>query len=257
MNRIKKIFQKRTEKVIPFITAGYPSKEKTLGMVCAAEESGADMVELGMPYSDPLADGPIIQEASQVAIDNGVNIQWILGVVAEIRKQSKIPLVLMGYINPIIKYGVNAFIKDCQNAGVDGLIIPDLPPEEAGEFVRLAKKAGICPILLVAPNTPNDRIREISKMAGTLIYCVAILGITGGRGANKAELNNYLNRVEEYSSCPFVVGFGIKERMDVIEINKVSHGAVVGSAIIEQLKNSNEPVKTIENYIQKLTRGAE
>ena len=257
MNRIQKLFQDRTEKVIPFITAGYPSKDRTVEMVFAAEESGAAMVELGMPFSDPLADGPIIQEASQIAIDNGVNIQWILEVTTEIRKQSEIPLALMGYINPIIKYGTDKFIKDCKNAGVDGLIIPDLPPEEAKEIVKMAKKAGICIILLVAPNTADERIREISSMAGTLIYCVAILGITGGEGAQESELKKYLKRVEEYSNCPFVVGFGIKERVDVIEINRMAHGAVVGSAIIEQLKNSNEPIAAIRNYIHHLTRGIE
>ena len=257
MNRIQKLFQDRTEKVIPFITAGYPSKDRTVEMVFAAEESGAAMVELGMPFSDPLADGPIIQEASQIAIDNGVNIQWILEVTTEIRKQSEIPLALMGYINPIIKYGTDKFIKDCKNAGVDGLIIPDLPPEEAKEIVKMAKKAGICIILLVAPNTADERIREISSMAGTLIYCVAILGITGGEGSQESELKKYLKRVEEYSNCPFVVGFGIKERVDVIEINRMAHGAVVGSAIIEQLKNSNEPIAAIRNYIHQLTRGNE
>ena len=255
MNRIQKLFQDRTEKVIPFITAGYPSKDRTVEMVFAAEESGAAMVELGMPFSDPLADGPIIQEASKIAIDNGVNIQWILEVAAKIRKQSKIPLVLMGYINPLIKYGIKKFINDCKLAGIDGLIIPDLPPEEAGELMQLANDAKICIILLVAPNTENERIREISKLAGTLIYCVSILGITGGKGADEGKLKKYLHRVETNSECPFIVGFGIKVRTDVDEINKLAHGVVVGSAIIEQLKNSNDPVQTIRNYIHKLTKG--
>jgi len=257
MNRIEKIFQIRSEKVIPFLTAGYPSKDDTVDMVLAAEESGAAMVELGMPFSDPLADGPIIQEASQKAIENGVNISWILEMVTELRKKSEIPLALMGYINPIIKYGIKHFIHDCKNAGVDGLIIPDLPPEEAGELLQLANDAGICTILLVAPNTENERIRDISKLAGTLIYCVAILGITGETGANVSELKKYLKRVQENSECPFVVGFGIKERVDVVEINKMAHGAVVGSAIIKQLQNSNDAVGVINNYIQKLTKGTQ
>ncbi|MBC8256675.1 MAG: tryptophan synthase subunit alpha [Candidatus Marinimicrobia bacterium] len=257
MNRIQKIFQNRSEKVIPFLTAGYPTKESAVEMVMAAEQAGAAMVELGMPFSDPLADGLIIQEASQIAIENGVNIKWILETVSNIRMQSEMPLVLMGYINPIIKYGVDKFIIDCKNAGVDGLIIPDLPPEEAEEIVKMAQNVGICIILLVAPNTSDERIQEISQMVGVLIYCVAILGITGGQGANENELKKYLKRVEKFSSCPFVVGFGIKERVDVIEINKMAHGAVVGSAIIEQLKNSDEPVKTIGDYIKKLTRGTE
>ncbi len=255
MNRIQKIFQNRTKKVIPFITAGYPSKDDTVDMVFAAEESGAAMVELGIPFSDPLADGPIIQESSQKAIENGVTIQWILDTVAEIRQQSEIPLALMGYINPILKYGLKEFMSNCREVGIDGLIIPDLPPEEAEEYIAGARENGISPILFVAPNTTAKRIREISEMAGDLIYCVAILGITGGKGADKGKLKKYLHRVETNSECPFIVGFGIKVRTDVVEINKLAHGAVVGAAIIEQLKNSNDPVQTIRNYIQKLTKG--
>ena len=150
MKKIKKIFQSRNKKVIPYFTAGYPHKEDTVSMVLAAESAGAAMVELGMPFSDPLADGPVIQKSSQRAIENGVNLPWILETVLEIRKQSEIPIILMGYINPIIKYGLNVFILDCKNSGVDGLIIPDLPPEEASEFVKKSKENNISPILLVA-----------------------------------------------------------------------------------------------------------
>ena len=164
MNRIQKIFQDRTEKVIPFLTAGYPSKKDTAQMVLAAEKSGAAMVELGMPFSDPLADGPIIQAASQKAIENGVTLDWILESVAEIRYQSDIPIALMGYINPILKFGLNEFIANCSKVGVDGLIIPDLPPEESDDFVKSSKLNGISPILLVAPNTPEKRIHNISKI---------------------------------------------------------------------------------------------
>ena len=255
MNRIQKIFQSRSEKVIPFLTAGYPNKEDTAAMVLAAEKAGAAMVELGMPFSDPIADGPIIQESSQKAIENGVTLQWILDTVAEIRPQSEIPLAIMGYTNPVLKYGLKEFMSNCREVGIDGLIIPDLPPEEAKDYIAGARGNGISPILLVAPNTTAKRIREISEMAGDLIYCVAILGITGDKGADEEKLKKYLYRVETNSECPFIVGFGIKARTDVVEINKLAHGAVVGSAIIEQLKNSNDPVQTIRNYIQKLTKG--
>ena len=254
MNRIQKIFQNQTEKIIPFLTAGYPSKEDTLNMVQAAEISGAAMVELGMPFSDPLADGTVIQQSSQKAIENGVTIHWILETVLDIRQQSEIPIALMGYINPILKFGLAKFMKSCSDAGVDGLIIPDLPPEEADEYVKLSKGNGISPILLVAPNTPEKRIQDISKLAGDLIYCVAILGITGGRGSIRDQLKSYLNRVEKNSNCPFIVGFGIKEREDIVEINQIAHGAVVGSAIIHEMQNSNNPVEVITNYIEKLTR---
>ena len=252
MNRIKKIFQTRSKKVIPFLTSGYPRKEDTVSMVLAAESGGAAMVELGMPFSDPLADGPVIQASSQRAIQNGVNIPWILETVLEIRKQSEIPITLMGYINPIIKYGLNTFIIDCKASGVDGLIIPDLPPEEADEFVKISKNISICPILLVAPNTPNNRIREISKLAEELIYCVAILGITGSQSADNDKLISYLNRVEKYSVCPFVVGFGITDRNDVISINEMAHGAVVGSAMIKEMQKSSDPIGFVKNYIERL-----
>ncbi|MBC8312337.1 MAG: tryptophan synthase subunit alpha [Candidatus Marinimicrobia bacterium] len=251
MSRISQLFSKRSEKVIPFLTAGYPNKLATVNMVLAAEKAGASMVELGMPFSDPLADGPVIQKASQVAIENGVNIKWILEAVKEIRKSSEIPLVLMGYINPIIKYGLAKFMKDCQMVGVDGLIIPDLPPEEAEGFVQLAKENKISPILLVAPNTSSERIKIISELAGDLIYCVAILGITGS-GNEMGNLEAYLVRVEENSRCPFIVGFGIKTREDVVEINKFSHGAVVGSAIIDAMDGSTSSVDTVKNYIERL-----
>ena len=140
MNRIQKIFQNRTEKVIPFLTAGYPEKDDTVSMVIAAEKSGAAMVELGMPFSDPLADGPVIQESSQKAIENGVTINWILETVSNIRRQSDIPIALMGYINPILKFGLTHFMESCSQAGVDGLIIPDVPLNEADDYVKYENK---------------------------------------------------------------------------------------------------------------------
>ncbi len=253
MNRIKKIFQNRSVKVIPYLTAGYPRKEDTKAIVLAAESAGAAMVELGMPFSDPLADGPVIQSSSQIAIENGVTISWILETVSKIRKESEIPIALMGYINPIIKYGLSLFLSDCKVSGIDGLIIPDLPLEEADDFITLSKENDILPILLVAPNTPNIRIREISKLAKELIYCVAILGITGSQSIDDKKLKYYLNRVEKNSNCPFVVGFGISNRSDVFKINKMAHGTVVGSAIIKEIEKSNNPVECVKNYIERLS----
>ena len=254
MNRIQTIFKNKTEKVIPFLTAGYPDKGDTVNIVLAAEKSGAAMVELGMPFSDPLADGPLIQKSSQIAIENGVTINWILETVSDIRKQSEIPIVLMGYINPIFKFGLTNFLGICSKVGVDGLIIPDLPPEEADDFLKLSKTNAISPILLVAPNTPEDRIQSISKLAGDLIYCVAILGITGSRLSVDAQLKSYLDRVEKNSDCPFIVGFGIERRDDVIAINEMAHGAVIGSAIIKEISKSDDPILAVEKYIENLIR---
>jgi len=216
------------------------------------EKAGADMIELGLPFSDPLADGPVIQESSQVALQNGVNLRWILGQVKILRESSQIPLALMGYINPILKYGYDEFIADCRKVGVDGLIIPDLPLEEADDIVSMCKSYNISPILFIAPNTSNDRIRTISQMAGDLVYCVAILGITGNKLSKEASLKAYLSRVRKYSVSPFVVGFGIKTRKDVITINRMADGAVVGTAIINIIHNSNDPIKTITEYVKEL-----
>ena len=251
MNRIKKIFTNKTNKVIPFLTAGYPNLEDTLDLVLSAEKAGADMVEIGMPFSDPLADGPIIQEASTVALENGVTINWILNTVAEIRTKSSIPLVLMGYINPILKFGMKKFLSECKSAGVDGLIIPDLPPEEIRIFKELASENGISLIMLVAPNTSESRIKHVSEIAEDLIYCVSILGITGSDSSNN-NLESYLNRVDKNSTCPFVVGFGISSREDVEKINELSHGAVIGSAIIKKLKGRSNPANVVYDYIKDL-----
>ena len=252
MNRIQSIFKNRSKKIIPFITAGFPSMSDTINLVLAAEKSGADMVEVGMPFSDPLADGPIIQNSSNVAISNGVTINWILDVVNKVRDRSDVPIALMGYINPILKYGLEKFIKDSYNSGVDGLIIPDLPPEEAGEYLQLSRRHNICAILLVSPNTPPERIKKISILSGGLIYCVSVLGITGGKSGFSKSFNTYMARVNENSVCPHVVGFGIKDRFDVIEVNKLSHGAVIGSAIIDELSNAKDPVLSIKNFMEKL-----
>ena len=183
MNRIQHIFKERSKKVIPFITAGYPNKSDSLGMVLAAESAGASMIEIGMPFSDPLADGPIIQKSSQIALNNGVTLPWILKLVSEIRKQSDIPLALMGYVNPIMKFGLEDFLIESSSMGIDGLIVPDLPPEEGDDYIVMAKEKNISPILLVAPNTPPNRINEISILARDLLYCVAILGVGGIVGA--------------------------------------------------------------------------
>jgi tryptophan synthase alpha chain len=252
MNRIKKLFREPKEKLIPFVTAGYPELDSTVDLVCSAADAGADMIEIGIPFSDPQADGPVIQASSQQALDNGMTLNKIFEQVTEIRKRTNVPLALMGYYNPILKMGHEIFLNHCVTSGVDGLILPDLPLEEAGPFCELAKAKGVSPILLVAPNTPDDRIRKISELAGDLIYAVSILGITGNDLASKDALAKYLNRVRKNSGTPFVVGFGISTREDVIWFNEHSDGAVVGSAIIKNMDGSSNPVETTKILIQNL-----
>jgi len=253
MSRISDVFKRPGPKLIPFITAGYPRLNDTVPVVLAAEEAGAAMVEIGLPFSDPLADGPVIQAASQQAIENGVDIGWILSQVEKIRETSSIPIALMGYCNPIFKYGWEQFIAEAVSGGVDGLIIPDLPPEEGANFFARARSAGLTTVLLVAPNTANGRITQLAKLAGELLYAVSILGVTGtaGSGHNTA-LVEYLGRVREHSTVPFVVGFGISTGAEARSMSQLADGVVVGSALLKKLEQATDPVAGCRKFVNNI-----
>ena len=211
-----------------------------------------DRIEIGIPFSDPQADGPVIQASSQQALDNGMNLNKIFEQVKEIRTRTEVPIALMGYYNPILKMGHELFLDHCVSSGVDGLILPDLPLDEAKIFCELAKLKSVSPILLVAPNTSNERIEKISELAGDLIYAVSILGVTGNDLVSRDTLAEYLNRVRENSTTPFVAGFGISTRDDVTWFNEHSDGVVVGSAIIKNMDGESDPVEATKFLIQKL-----
>ena len=252
MNRIQKLFSNPKEKVIPFVTAGYPNKNSTINLVLEMAKAGADMIEIGVPFSDPQADGPIIQYSSEIALKNKIDLDFIFSQISAIRKKSDVPIALFSYFNPILQYGEKKFLKDCVKHGVDGIILPDLPLEESKKFCENALILNLSPILLVAPNTTEDRIKTISKTANHLIYAVTILGITGAKLSSREEIHNYLNKVKKNSVCPFVVGFGISSRKDVVWFNKLSDGAVVGSACINKIKKSSNPELSINKYVKEL-----
>lgn len=252
MNRIQTLFQLSGEKVIPFFTAGHPRLDSTADLVLAAERGGAAMVEVGMPFSDPLADGPVIQQSSQSALRNGMTTAKLLQQVRQVRESSEIPIALMGYLNPILHYGIQTFVADARAAGVDGLIIPDLPCEESEDLVSLCKAQELSLVLLVAPNTPGKKIMRISQLAQDLIYCVAVLGITGARLDEADGLVSYMERVQHHSESPFVVGFGIKTREDVRKVNRIADGAVIGTSLIEVINSADSPVEAAETYIREL-----
>jgi tryptophan synthase alpha chain len=256
MNRIRNLFKKDKDKLIVFLTAGYPEINSTEKLVLTAVESGADMIEIGIPFSDPQADGPIIQKASEKALSNGITLDIIFQQVKSIRKKTNIPISLMGYYNPILKRGIDRFLADCVVNEIDGIILPDLPYDEGKEFCNKAKELGISPILLVAPNTSNKRIEEISNLSNDLIYAVSILGITGNDIGSKKELIKYLNRVKANSSCPFIVGFGIKSNDDVKWFNKYSNGAVVGSHILDQISADEDYVLKANEIINSLSKSS-
>ena len=252
MRRIPQVMAAPGKKLVPFFTAGYPQLESTVPLVLAAEKAGAQLVELGMPFSDPLADGPVIQQSSQTALENGVTVPWILKTVARIREQSQIPIILMGYINPIRRMGAARFLEEAAGAGVDGLIIPDLPPEEDPAFFEQARDAGLSTIFLVAPNTGSARMVHLGREAGDLLYAVSIMGVTGTALSARQDLTDYLKRVRLNANVPFVVGFGIATPQDVRRVGSLADGVVVGSALLQRLAQASDPPAEAYNYLHSL-----
>jgi tryptophan synthase alpha chain len=221
--------------LVLFATAGYPTLATTSDLVVAMAEGGADAVEIGMPFSDPMADGPVIQESSAVAIANGVTIPWIFDQVAGIRSRSRIPIILMGYLNPILRYGVSRFLADATSAGVNGVILPEVPLEEWGRFRGMVTKHGLCGILLVAPTTSPDRIRSIDEASSGFLYAVSATGVTGDSSSQKS-LGYVQNARTAGLKNPILVGFGISTPAQAAAVAGYSDGVVVGSALLRQLK---------------------
>lgn len=243
MNRINKVFeQKKDDKVMSlFITAGYPDVDETVDLILGFERNGADIIELGMPFSDPLADGPTIQYSSNTAIANGVTIQGIFDMVVETRKSSEIPIVLMGYINPMLRFGLAEFFTTAAKSGVDGLIVPDLPVDEATLIEELAHSHGIQLIYLIAPNTSDERMQLSDDKSNGFVYCVSVTGVTGARDGNEVQqsVDTFIQRSKQNITInPLMVGFGIKNYDDAQSISKEVDGFIVGSALIETIRNS-------------------
>lgn len=224
-----------------FLTAGYPDLESGAELILGFEQSGADMIEIGIPFSDPLADGPTIQYSSTVAIRNGMTMEKIFGIVEEVRKTSEIPLLLMGYINPILRYGVEAFCKRAADVGVDGLIIPDVPPNESALIQEAADNEGLSIIYLVAPNTSDKRMQQVDELSEGFVYCVSVTGVTGVRDGNElaASVEQFIDRVNKnVTRNPKMIGFGIRTHEDALRITKRADGFIVGSALIDAIRRN-------------------
>jgi len=241
--RIQDTFKKAGSKKVMslFITAGYPTIEDTVELVLTCVKSGADIIELGMPFSDPLADGPTIQESSNVAIDNGVTLPIIFDMVKHIRKQSEVPIILMGYINPIISFGLKSFCEEASQAGVDGLIIPDMPIDEQDILLNHIQKYNLAMIHLVAPNTTDERMKVVDENSNGFVYCVSVTGVTGTRDGNTVSdsVDSFIDRVKtNITRNPVLVGFGIKSKEDAQRISAKTDGYIVGSALIQAIKSA-------------------
>jgi tryptophan synthase alpha chain len=240
MSRIAHTFQRLKSEgrvaLMPYLMTGYPERESALELAPALQAAGADLFELGVPFSDPLADGATVQRASERALRNGVRLRDTLEQVAAMRRAGvTVPLVPMGYYNPFLQYGLERLARDAAAAGADGLIIPDLPPEEAAEAHAACRAAGLDLVFFVAPTTPDERIAQIARLASGFIYCVALTGVTGARSALWSGLPAFLQRVRRHTQVPLVVGFGISTAAHVAEVGRVAAGAIVASALIDAI----------------------
>ncbi|MGN0526947.1 MAG: tryptophan synthase subunit alpha [Acutalibacteraceae bacterium] len=255
MSNIKNAFLKG-KAFIPFITCGDPSLETTAELVKAMEEAGADLIELGIPFSDPTAEGPVIQEANLRALSGGVTTDKIFNTVKELRKTVKVPLVFMTYANVVFSYGAEKFISSCAEIGIDGLILPDIPFEEKEEFLPICKKYGVDLISMIAP-TSNERIGMIAEKAEGFIYCVSSLGVTGTRSAITADIGEMVSLAKEKTKTPCAVGFGISTPEQAYDMAQKADGVIVGSAIVKMCAEyGKDCVKPIAEYVKKMKSAA-
>ncbi|MBT3902054.1 MAG: tryptophan synthase subunit alpha [Pelagibacteraceae bacterium] len=253
--RIKKVFEKKNKKLVTFTTAGDPDLDTSFEIINTIINNGADIIEIGMPFSDPMADGPTIQESNVRSIKNGTKITDVFEIVKRVRSfNNEIPVILMGYYNSIYNLGINNFTKKCTETGVDGLIIVDLQPEEDSELLIKLKKENIDLIRLITPTTDNNRLKTILSNSSGFLYYVTITGTTGQKSANLEELEKSINKIRSASNLPIVAGFGIKSKKDVEDISAYTDGVVVGSSIVNIIKNNIQNKDKMMNEINLFTQ---
>ncbi len=263
MSRIKSTFtrlKKRNETaLIPYLMAGDPDLATTKTLILEMEKAGCDVIEIGAPFSDPLADGPTIQKAAIRSLKNRTSIPDVLRLVAEVRETSKIPLIIMTYYNLIFKYGEERFVHDAVAAGLDGVILPDLPPEEAGTLIPLAKKAGLDTIFLLAPTSTEDRIKLVCRLAQGFVYYVSLTGVTGARTDVQQSIKESLEKIKAVTDKPVAVGFGISTPDQAAQVaHWGADGVIVGSAlvkVIEEYGASPELVQKMAAFVGALKQG--
>ena len=242
MNRIDKKFQELrhqdTSAFMPYLCAGDPTSELTAKLLLTLEAAGADLIELGVPFSDPIADGPTVQRASERALTHNISLQQILEIVTDLRPQTEIPIALMSYYNPIFRMGEEAFCKAAQAAGVDGVIVPDLPPEQARPLLEVAPKYNLATIFLVAPTSPPERMQLIASVSTGFIYCVSVTGVTGARATLSDEIAPMITELRKHTDKPISVGFGVSTSEQAKQVADIADGVIVGSAIINVIEDN-------------------
>ena len=260
INRIKTIFSNKNKKLITFVTGGDPDVKTSLKIIKSLPKSGADIIEIGMPFSDPMADGPTIQLSSNRSIMKGTSLNDIFKISSHIRKYKEdIPIILMGYYNVIFHFGIKNFVNKCVESGIDGLIIVDLQPEEDSDLYDKLKLQNINLIRLITPTTDKERLKLILNNASGFLYYVTITGITGQHSANMEELKKSINLIKSFSNLPIMAGFGIKDANDVKKICQIADGAVVGSSIVkiieQNLSNKNKILELVDKFTKNLISG--
>lgn len=255
MNRIHKLFKEKKGNILSiYFTAGFPQLHDTVPVAKALEEAGADIIEIGIPFSDPVADGPTIQASNKVAIENGMNVKLLLEQVKEIRNEVRIPIILMGYLNPVLQFGVEKFVKAASHAGVDGLILPDMPMDiYQHEYKDLFERAGLTNTFLISPTTSEDRIRRIDALTHGFVYAVSASSTTGAKGEFSAEQIDYFGRLQGMElKNPFLIGFGISNHQTFATACTYSSGAIIGSAFVNLIKDSGNLRNDIVSFVKSI-----
>ena len=254
MSRIKKIFESKSKNILNvYCTAGYPHLNSTLEVMKALQENGADIIELGMPYSDPLADGPVIQQSSSVALANGMTMKMLFEQLKGFRNEINVPVVLMGYMNPVLQYGFENFCSDAAAVGIDGLILPDLPQYEfETEYGAIIKKYGLNFIFLVTPETSDERIKELDDLSSGFLYAVSSSSTTGS-DKNMTDVTTYLKKLQSLQlKNPVLVGFGIKDKQTFEAACAYANGAIIGSAYIRALENAGDVKSVTKSFLSSV-----
>jgi len=253
MNRIAFVFSQQNHTAfIPYITVGYPDIEATLRVVPLLAESGCDLVELGIPFSDPIADGVTIQKASFHALQNGITPKVCLDVAKELSQKVEIPLIFMTYFNPVFNYGLEEFCNASAKSGIDGLIIPDLPPEEGSELQLITQNHDINLIYLLAPTSTEERIQLVAEKSRGFIYLVSVTGVTGARDNLPAGLEAFVTRVRRIASQPLCIGFGISTPKQARQIARIADGVIIGSRIIQLMESEDRSMAAVRDFVTKL-----
>ncbi len=259
MNRIDRMFAERRlagkKAFVGFVTAGDPDIETTCALVREMEEAGAALIELGVPFSDPIAEGAVIQEANVRALSKGINLDIIMDAVEKLRRETDIPLVYLMYYNSILSYGSDNFFARCAKVGIDGVIIPDLPFEESGEIAEYTKKYGVYQISLVSPSSTDERLRMIAREAKGFLYCVSSMGVTGVRDSFTTDFDHMFKVLNSVSDVPKCIGFGISKPEQAKELKHYCDGVIVGSAIVRRVaagKDREEKLKSVSEYVRSM-----